>query len=98
MLVSSKDLSCRYWVSLILPSRCRRQKTETISPQRLVHYRDNWYLDAWCHLRNDLRRFSVDAIQRVKVLRDKARNVAEAKLLAHRGMTTWLNQDASAII
>src|SRR3989344_3876154 len=20
-----------------------------ISPQRLIHYRDNWYLDAWCH-------------------------------------------------
>ena len=20
------------------------------SPQRLVHYRDNWYLDGWCHL------------------------------------------------
>jgi predicted DNA-binding transcriptional regulator YafY len=57
--------------------------TRTISPQRLVHYRDNWYLDAWCHLRNDLRSFSVDAIQRVKVLREKARNVAVAKLDAH---------------
>lgn len=33
-----------------------------ISPQRLTHYRDNWYLDAWCHLRNELRSFSVDAI------------------------------------
>jgi predicted DNA-binding transcriptional regulator YafY len=33
-----------------------------VSPQRLVHYRDNWYLDAWCHLRDDLRNFSIDAI------------------------------------
>lgn len=57
--------------------------TRTISPQRLVHYRDNWYLDAWCHLRNDLRSFSVDAIQRVKVLREKARNVATTKLDDH---------------
>ena len=57
--------------------------TRTISPQRLIHYRDNWYLDAWCHLRNDLRSFSVDAIQRVKVLREKARNVAVAKLDEH---------------
>lgn len=57
--------------------------TRTISPQRLIHYRDNWYLDAWCHLRNDLRSFSVDAIQRVKVLREKARNVAVAKLDDH---------------
>ena len=57
--------------------------TRTVSPQRLIHYRDNWYLDAWCHLRNDLRSFSVDAIQRVKVLREKARNVAPAKLDEH---------------
>ena len=57
--------------------------TRTISPQRLVHYRDNWYVDAWCHLRNDLRSFSVDAIQRVKVLREKARNVTSAKLDEH---------------
>jgi predicted DNA-binding transcriptional regulator YafY len=48
-------------------SRGRNEtNTRTISPQRLVHYRDNWYIDAWCHLRNDLRSFSVDAIQRSK--------------------------------
>jgi predicted DNA-binding transcriptional regulator YafY len=57
--------------------------TRTISPQRLVHYRDNWYVDAWCHLRNDLRSFSVDAIERVKVLREKARNVTLEKLDRH---------------
>jgi predicted DNA-binding transcriptional regulator YafY len=39
-----------------------------VSPQRLVHYRDNWYLDAWCHLRNALRHFSVDAIERAEIL------------------------------
>ena len=37
-----------------------------ISPQRLTHYRDNWYLDAWCHLRDELRSFAVDAIKTVK--------------------------------
>ena len=37
--------------------------TREISPQRLIHYRDNWYLDAWCHLRHDLRSFAVDAIE-----------------------------------
>ncbi len=34
-----------------------------ISPQRLMYYRDNWYLDAFCHLRDDLRSFALDAIQ-----------------------------------
>ena len=39
-----------------------------MSPQQLVHYRDNWYLDAWCHLREDLRSFSVDALERCEML------------------------------
>lgn len=57
--------------------------TRTVSPQRLVHYRDNWYLDAWCHLRQSLRSFSVDAIQRVVPLKDKARHIADKTLDAH---------------
>ena len=57
--------------------------TRVVSPQRLVHYRDNWYLDAWCHLRGALRSFSVDAIQRVAPRKEKAREVAAAKLDAH---------------
>ena len=59
--------------------------TRVVSPQRLVHYRDNWYLDAWCHLRGALRSFSVDAIQRVAPRKEKAREVAAANLDAHYG-------------
>ncbi|MGH8548298.1 MAG: helix-turn-helix transcriptional regulator [Methylococcales bacterium] len=40
-----------------------RTTERSVSPQRLVYYRDNWYLDAWCHLRSALRTFSVDRIQ-----------------------------------
>ena len=51
-----------------------------VSPQRLVHYRDNWYLDAYCHLREDLRSFAVDAIREASLLEIKARDVAKADL------------------
>lgn len=34
-----------------------------VSPQTLVHYRDNWYLDAWCHVKNELRTFAVENIK-----------------------------------
>src|SRR5207237_6537873 len=51
-----------------------------VSPQRLVHYRDNWYLDTYCHLREDLRSFAVDAIQSA-ILRDaKAKEVSTTEL------------------
>jgi predicted DNA-binding transcriptional regulator YafY len=51
-----------------------------ISPQRLVYYRDNWYLDAWCHLRNGLRNFAVDAIQVAELLDTSAKDEDEAHL------------------
>jgi predicted DNA-binding transcriptional regulator YafY len=47
-----------------------------VSPQRLVHYRDNWYLDAWCHLRDDVRNFSIDAITKLEVMDMDAKVVA----------------------
>lgn len=54
-----------------------------ISPQQLVHYRDNWYVDAWCHLRREVRSFSVDAIQDCKVLVEPAREIDLALLRQH---------------
>jgi predicted DNA-binding transcriptional regulator YafY len=51
-----------------------------VSPQRLVYYRDNWYLDAWCHLRNDVRAFSVDAIERAEILDQRAKDVSDRRL------------------
>ncbi len=56
-----------------------------ISPQRLTHYRDNWYLDAWCHLRDELRSFAVDAIKTVKTMDAVAREIPEAQLDAALG-------------
>jgi predicted DNA-binding transcriptional regulator YafY len=51
-----------------------------VSPQRLVHYRGNWYLDAWCHVRDGLRSFAVDAIEQAHHTDTKARDVAGRKL------------------
>lgn len=54
-----------------------------VSPQRLVHYRDNWYLDAWCHKRQALRTFGVDAIESAVVSEKEAKDVAEDTLERH---------------
>lgn len=52
----------------------------TVSPQRLVHYRDNWYLDAWCHARNALRTFALDQMEEVRRLDETAIDVDDAQL------------------
>ncbi len=56
-----------------------------ISPQRLTHYRDNWYLDAWCHLRDELRSFAVDAIRSVSPAAEPASDIPDAELDAALG-------------
>ena len=64
-------------------SRQNGKTTEReVSPQRLVHYRDNWYLDAWCHLREDVRSFSIDAITQIKVVDRPAMDVLDADINA----------------
>ena len=55
----------------------------TVSPQRLVHYRDNWYLDAHCHLRNELRNFSIDRINNIQLLDTPAQQIDEQQLQEH---------------
>lgn len=74
-LLRRKRLHLRYH------ARYNDQPTEReVSPQRLVYYRDNWYLDGWCHLRNDIRSFAVDAVERIEILESRAKDVPEKEL------------------
>lgn len=56
-----------------------RSRNETlareISPQRLIWYNSNWYLDAFCHLRNEPRSFSLDSIREARVLSKPAQEL-----------------------
>jgi predicted DNA-binding transcriptional regulator YafY len=54
--------------------------TREASPQRLVFYRDNWYLLAWCHLRQAPRSFSLDAVQHCESLDTAAHEVPPAEV------------------
>lgn len=74
-LMNHKRLSIKHF------RRLDAQHTEReISPQRISYYRDNWYLDAFCHLRDDLRSFSIDALENAIEL-DKAAVLVEDKTL-----------------
>ncbi|PRD68109.1 transcriptional regulator [Malikia spinosa] len=61
--------------------RARDQSTmREVSPQLLVHYKSNWYLVAWCHLREDVRSFSIDAIKHGKPSAKRAKEIPIAAL------------------
>lgn len=77
-LLARKRLSFQYH------GRGRGDITErTVSPQRLVHYRDNWYLDAWDHGRRALRTFAVECIREPRLLDERAKDISEERLDRH---------------
>ena len=77
-LVEGKRLYMEYW------NRDRKESTRrVISPQQLVHYRENWILDAWCHSKNALRSFALDAIQSIRVLDELAIEVSTNEMQEH---------------
>ena len=73
---------------VVIRYRGRTRDEETlreVSPQRMLYYRDNWYLEAWCHLRAAMRTFSVDAVLSVTPAETAALEVSQAELDAAVG-------------
>jgi predicted DNA-binding transcriptional regulator YafY len=74
----------RHRLHLVYHGRARDERTERqVSPQRLTHYRDNWYLDAWDHGRRALRSFSADRVVSARQLPVKAKDIADTMLDEH---------------
>ena len=69
-LLKRKRLHMRY----LTRGRAKVSERE-VSPQRLVHYRSTWYLDAWCHTRERLLRFALDAIEQSNLSKSRAKEV-----------------------
>ena len=53
-----------------------------VSPQRLVHHRHAWYLDAFCHRSHGLRRFALDGIEAATLMDTPAQGLALDELEA----------------
>ena len=79
-------LLARKRLCIVHYNRQRNAESEReVSPQRLAHYRDNWYLDAWDHGKKALRIFSMDTIRHAAIADGKARTLPDKKLDAELG-------------
>lgn len=58
-----------------------------ISPQTLLRYRDNWYVDAHCHSRGDLRTFALSRIVSAEKLQTNAISIDRGILDRHYSST-----------
>ena len=65
-------------------AKSKDEETEReISPQRLIYYRENWYLDAYCHLRQGLRSFALDGIRSAILTNTKAQEISDKECQEH---------------
>jgi proteasome accessory factor C len=71
-------------IEILYHGRARDVEADrVVSPQRLVHYRDNWYLDAWCHEVEALRSFALERVRIARPLDEPALEIPETDLDAH---------------
>jgi len=79
-------MAMRQRLAIRYHGRARDTESErTVSPQRLIYYRDNWYLDAWCHDADGLRSFSLDRIRQARALEHTAIDMDSDTLDAELG-------------
>ncbi|MFA5495950.1 MAG: WYL domain-containing transcriptional regulator [Porticoccaceae bacterium] len=79
----SEALLNRQQLRIHYKSYDQRASERVLSPQHLIFYRENWYLDAWCHLREDLRTFSIARIAKAEVVKARAKRIDKKQLEGH---------------
>ena len=63
-------------LNILYFTRSKNERSErVVSPQRLIHYKENWYLIAWCHKAEALRMFALDAIEAANSTKDAALSI-----------------------
>ena len=68
-------------VQITYESRSTSQKTTRhLSIQRMVYYRDHWYIDAWDHEHDALRTFALDRIGEISHLNESALTLDDTEL------------------
>jgi predicted DNA-binding transcriptional regulator YafY len=70
------------------------------SPQRLTYYRENWFLDAWCHDQEALRNIAIDAIKHAEVLDDAALSLPkdEVDAVLNNGYGTVIGLEQQLVV
>ena len=77
-LQNSKQITIEY------EARSTNQtSSRTISPLKLTNYKNAWYLDSWCHLRDGIRSFALEQIISCKLLDYDCKGITTQQLKEH---------------
>ncbi|MDG5816473.1 WYL domain-containing protein [Chitinispirillales bacterium ANBcel5] len=56
-----------------------------VSPQAIIRYKDNWYVDAWCHKKEGLREFALNRILSVMPTEEPCKEICTDEMKAFYG-------------
>ncbi len=57
--------------------------TRIVSPLKLTNYKNAWYLDSWCHLRQGIRSFALEQIKSCQQLGENCKTISKEQLKEH---------------
>ena len=81
--VASATLAARELTFVYQSRTANSARQRQVAPQRLLHYRSNWYLLAYCQQGQALRLFSLDRISAPVILDTPATRETESELDTH---------------
>ena len=77
-ILDKQQIHIHYW-----KRKDNSHSERTLSPQKIILYKDQWYLDAYCHLKQDLRTFNLIAITQITRQTKAAKKIAHKQLKQH---------------
>jgi len=77
-LLENKQLQISFWNRFTDQTTSRK-----ISAITLIKYKDNWLLDAYCHHKKELRTFSLESIQQIKIIDKTAKQIFKKQQQTH---------------
>ncbi len=60
-----------------------KENKRTVSPLKLTNYKNAWYLDSWCHLREGIRSFALEQIQSASIVNQASKEIDEQQMIEH---------------
>ncbi len=64
-------------IDIVYEGALKPASQRIVSPIRLVRYRDNWYMDGYCHNYNELRQFELSRIKTAKITNYSSESVSK---------------------
>lgn len=77
-----QSIEMQQCINACYQARSSGKSSRILSPQKLIYYRGNWYLIAWCHTKKTLRTFAMERFSTINTVTQTYQRLPEKKINA----------------